>query len=80
MKLDDELGFRPRTFAYPNGTHDKNARRRARDSGFELAFTAGPGFTVSTARPLRAPRLFVSKYDSPAKVAGKIEPHANPCD
>ena len=77
--LDDELGFRPRTFAYPNATHDKNARRRARDSGFELAFTAGPGFTISSRRPLRAPRLFVSKRHSPTEVANKIEPYANPC-
>ncbi|MDQ3937838.1 MAG: polysaccharide deacetylase family protein [Chloroflexota bacterium] len=77
--LDSELGFRPRTFAYPNGTHDRNARRRARDSGFELAFTAGPGFTVSSARRMRAPRLFVSKHHTPTQLANKIEPYANPC-
>jgi peptidoglycan/xylan/chitin deacetylase (PgdA/CDA1 family) len=77
--LDDELGFRPRTFAYPNATHDRNARRRVRNSGFELAFTAGPGFTISSGRPLQAPRLFVSKHDSPTKLANKIEPYANPC-
>jgi peptidoglycan/xylan/chitin deacetylase (PgdA/CDA1 family) len=77
--LRSELGFRPRTFAYPNGTHDKNARRRARDSGFELAFTAGPGFTISSSRAMRAPRLFISKRYSPEKVANKIEPYADPC-
>jgi peptidoglycan/xylan/chitin deacetylase (PgdA/CDA1 family) len=77
--LDDQLGFRPRVFAYPNGTHDRNARRRARNSGFELAFTAGPGVTISSARPMRAPRTFVSKRHSPTELANKIEPYANPC-
>lgn len=79
VKLNQELGSRPRTFAYPNGTHDKNARKRARNSGFELAFTAGPGFTIASNRRMQAPRLFVSKHDKPAKLANKIEPYANPC-
>jgi peptidoglycan/xylan/chitin deacetylase (PgdA/CDA1 family) len=79
VKLKSELGFRPRTFAYPNGTHDKNARQRARDSGFELAFTADPTFTVATNRRMQAPRLFVSKHDEPTKLARKIEPYADPC-
>jgi peptidoglycan/xylan/chitin deacetylase (PgdA/CDA1 family) len=79
VKLRQELGFRPRTFAYPNGTHDRNARRRARESGFELAFTADPTFTVSSDRRMQAPRLFVSKRHSPEQVANKIEPYADPC-
>lgn len=78
-KLKAELGFRPRTFAYPNGTHDRNARRRALNSGFELAFTAGPGSTIASNRRMQAPRLFISKRHSPEKVANKIEPYANPC-
>jgi peptidoglycan/xylan/chitin deacetylase (PgdA/CDA1 family) len=79
QRLRAELGFRPRTFAYPNGTHDANARARAAQSGFELAFTADPTFVVSSAKPLIAPRLFVSKRHAPADLAAKIEPHAQPC-
>ncbi|HVM30893.1 MAG TPA: polysaccharide deacetylase family protein [Candidatus Limnocylindrales bacterium] len=79
QKLAQELGYRPRTFAYPNGTHDANARQRAGQSGFELAFTADPTFTISSAKPLVAPRLFVSKRHDPATLAGKIEPYAQPC-
>jgi peptidoglycan/xylan/chitin deacetylase (PgdA/CDA1 family) len=78
-KLADELGFRPRTFAYPNGTHDANARARAAQTGFELAFTADPTFVVSSAKPLVAPRLFVSKRHDPTTLASKIEPYAQPC-
>jgi peptidoglycan/xylan/chitin deacetylase (PgdA/CDA1 family) len=79
QRLRDELGFRPRTFAYPNGTHDANARARVAQSGFELAFTADPTFVVSSAKPLVAPRLFVSKRHAPEDVAAKIEPYAQPC-
>jgi peptidoglycan/xylan/chitin deacetylase (PgdA/CDA1 family) len=79
QKLADELGYRPRTFAYPNGTHDTNARARVAQSGFELAFTADPTFTISSAKPLVAPRLFVSKRHDPTTLASKIEPYAQPC-
>ena len=79
QKLHEELGYRPRTFAYPNGTHDANARARAAQSGFELAFTADPTFVISSASPLVAPRLFVSKRHDPATVHSKIEPYAQTC-
>ncbi|CAN5715500.1 hypothetical protein BH23CHL7_BH23CHL7_21250 [soil metagenome] len=79
QKLRDELGFRPRTFAYPNGTHDANARARVQQSGFELAFTADPTYVISSAKPLVAPRLFVSKHHAPADLAAKIEPYAQTC-
>lgn len=77
--FDQELGFRPRTFAYPNGTHDAAVRQRVSDSGFELAFTADPTYVISSAKPLVAPRLFVSKRHDPSLIASKIEPYAQPC-
>ena len=79
QKLQQELGYRPRTFAYPNGTHDANARARAAQSGFELAFTADPTYVISSSKPLVAPRLFVSKRHAPADIAAKIEPYAQAC-
>ncbi|MDP8903885.1 MAG: polysaccharide deacetylase family protein [Chloroflexota bacterium] len=77
--LADRLGFRPRTFAYPYATYDSAAIKRVADSGFDLAFTAGPGATLSSDAPLLAPRIFVSRRLSPSDLAAKIERYANPC-
>jgi len=78
-RLFKQLGFRPRTFAYPYAVWDDRAIARARNSGFELAFTAGPGAKLSSDTPLLAPRIFVSRRLSPADLATKIEKFANPC-
>ena len=41
--LERELGFRPRTFAYPYGRHSAAAVEMVRASGLELAFTIKGG-------------------------------------
>lgn len=78
-KLAEKLGFRPRTFAYPYAVWDSRAINRVRNSGFELAFTAGPGAKLSSDATLLAPRIFVSRRLTPTDLANKIEKHAQPC-
>lgn len=78
-RLAKELGFRPRTFAYPYAVWNDRVIERVRQSGFELAFTAGPGATLKSDAPLLAPRIFVSRLTSPADLATKLEKFAQPC-
>ncbi|MEP7379246.1 MAG: polysaccharide deacetylase family protein [Chloroflexota bacterium] len=61
--LQQNIGFRPRTFAYPYGRYGKKGPQvmdQVRASGFELAFTVVRGARESSNAPLLSRRLRTS--------------------
>jgi peptidoglycan/xylan/chitin deacetylase (PgdA/CDA1 family) len=75
--LERELGHRSRTFCYPLGRYDREARRMVRKSGHTLAFTTEYGAYESTSRPMRAPRIRIQGWDDAADVLAKVAPYAS---
>jgi peptidoglycan/xylan/chitin deacetylase (PgdA/CDA1 family) len=75
--LHRELGYRPRTFCYPFGSYDADARAEVRRAGFVLAFTTAFGARESTDNPFESPRIRVHGNDSPADLASRIAPFAS---
>ena len=77
--FDDQLGFRPRTFAYPYGRYNDSAIAQVAASGFELAFTVHAGAREATDTPFTSKRIEVLSNDTGADVLAKIQPFANGC-
>ena len=77
--LAAELGFRPRTFAYPYGRFSDAAVDAVRASGLELGFTTRHGASESTSEPLLSPRIHVAPTASGAQVLAKLQPFARGC-
>ena len=80
--LDDELGFRPRTFAYPYGRYGKtndDVINAVRDSGFELAFTVVRGAREASDTPLLSRRVRIAPSDTGPQALARLEPFADGC-
>lgn len=77
--LARELGFRPRTFAYPYGRYSEEAIHALRDSGLELAFTIKRGARESTIEPLLSPRINGGWVTSGEELMSKLEPFVDGC-
>lgn len=73
------LGFRPRTFAYPYGRYNDAAIAQVAASGFELAFTVRGGAKESTDSPFLAKRIHVGRTDSGAQVLSYLAPYSQGC-
>ena len=61
--LEREMARRVRFLAYPVGNADGRVARFARDFGYEMAFTMGPGRTASPEDALMAPRVTAARFD-----------------
>jgi len=80
--LNDELGFRPRTFAYPYGRYGKtndDVINAVRDSGFELAFTVVRGAREASDAPLLSRRVRIAPSDTGPQALARLEPFADGC-
>ncbi len=77
--FEDELGFRPRTFAYPYGRYNDSVIAQVAASDFELAFTVHAGAKEATDTPFESKRIEVLSTDTGADVLAKIQPFANAC-
>lgn len=67
--LEDVLGYRPRSFAYPRGLHDAAAREAVEAAGYDVAFAVHRGrgrFAV--------PRVDVNASDVPRSFRLKLQP------
>ncbi|MEX2547153.1 MAG: polysaccharide deacetylase family protein [Chloroflexota bacterium] len=80
--LDTELGFRPRTFAYPYGRYGRytdTVIQAVRDSGFELAFTVVRGAREASDAPLLSRRLRFTTTNTGEEALSRIEPFVDGC-
>jgi len=59
--IERELGSECALIAYPNGNHDPEICRLAREAGYSLAFTTQPGAWVQETDPARIPRINISE-------------------
>ncbi|HTE19232.1 MAG TPA: polysaccharide deacetylase family protein, partial [Armatimonadota bacterium] len=59
--LEEKLGRKMRFLAYPVGNADGRVARVARESGFEMAFTMGPGWSKSPADAFFVPRFIPTR-------------------
>lgn len=75
--LTEELGYRPRTFCYPLGRNDIEARRVVQESGLTLAFTTAHGALQSTSSPMSAPRIRINGWDTASDVLVKVAPYGS---
>jgi len=74
-----QLGFRPRTFAYPYGRYTDGAVSQVAASGFELAFTVHAGAREASDLPFLSKRIFVEPTWTGADVLAAVQPYANGC-
>src|SRR3954449_4478228 len=79
IALQQILGYRPHTFAYPYGRFTDAVVQAVGSSSFDLAFTVKAGAIESTYTPLTSKRIGVGSLDSGATVLAKIAPYAEPC-
>ena len=77
--LQQVLGYRPRTFAYPYGRFTDAVVQAVAESGFDLGFTVRAGAIESTSEPMLSKRIEVGPLDSGSQVLAKIAPFADPC-
>ena len=77
--FDQELGFRPRTFAYPYGRYNDDVIAQVAASGFELAFTVHAGAREASDQPYVAKRILVPNTASGADVLARLAPYADGC-
>lgn len=77
--LQQVLGHRPHTFAYPYGRFNDAAVQAVAQSGFDLAFTVRAGALESTSAPLLSKRIEIGALESGADVLAKVAPFADPC-
>jgi peptidoglycan/xylan/chitin deacetylase (PgdA/CDA1 family) len=64
-RLRQHLGAWPRTFVYPFGSWDRAASHAVRAAHHDIAFTTVSGATRRTSNRFAAPRVRVSRGDSP---------------
>jgi peptidoglycan/xylan/chitin deacetylase (PgdA/CDA1 family) len=62
-RLSELVGRPVRDLAYPHGSQDEGVRRDAREAGYRMAFTAGPG---TAGDPLQQARRPIRRSDSKA--------------
>jgi peptidoglycan/xylan/chitin deacetylase (PgdA/CDA1 family) len=67
--LEDLLGRRVTSFAYPTGLTDARVRRAVMAAGFETAVTTRRGWARSVGDPLSIPRNFVEEFPLPVFAA-----------
>ena len=77
--FDTQLGFRPRTFAYPYGRYNDSVIAQVASSGFELAFTVHAGAREASDAPYTAKRIEVDSDATGADVLAKLAPFADAC-
>ncbi|OUD01580.1 polysaccharide deacetylase family protein [Streptomyces swartbergensis] len=65
--LEDELGHKVRTYAYPHGYSDSRVRRNVREAGWSSACAVGNAFSSPNDNPFRIARLTV-RADTPLDV------------
>lgn len=65
--IEEKTAMPVSSLAYPNGNHDPNVVREARDAGYEVAFTTIPGLFDQNADPLRVPRINIHDNNSSTK-------------
>lgn len=67
--LENLVGRRVATFAYPYGAHDDTSVDAAKRAGFDLACIVGGGLVRTTTDPFRLPRLMVRNLPKTAFAA-----------
>lgn len=63
-EIEERLGSRPTSFAYPYGDYSSRVVETVREQGFQAAVTTSPSVEVDLDRPLRLPRLPVLEWHS----------------
>ncbi len=71
-RLRAHLGAWPRTFVYPFGRWDRGALDAVRRAHHDMAFTTVSGATRRSSDRFAAPRVRVSRGDSPERIAGRL--------
>ncbi len=67
--LEDALGYRPRSFAYPRGLHDAAARAAVEAAGYDIGFAVHHG-----QGRYAVPRVDVNATDVPRSFRVKLQP------
>jgi peptidoglycan/xylan/chitin deacetylase (PgdA/CDA1 family) len=71
-RLRLHLGAWPRTFVYPFGSWDRDAINAVRAAHHDIAFTTVYGATRRTSDRLAAPRVRVSRSESPERILARL--------
>jgi peptidoglycan/xylan/chitin deacetylase (PgdA/CDA1 family) len=71
-RLRRHLGAWPRTFVYPYGSWDRSAMRAVRAAHHSIAFTTVSGATSRSSDRLSAPRVRISRGDSPEGIMRRL--------
>ncbi len=71
-ELEDLLGKRVSSFAYPFGDFNKAVVNAVRKAGYEIACTARPGWLGSDSNPFLVRRVTVFPEDGPGVLARKL--------
>jgi len=77
--LQQQLGFRPRTFAYPYGRYNDLVIAQVAASGFNLAFTVHAGAKDASDDPFESKRIGILSTDSGADVLANIASFSDGC-
>jgi len=77
--FEQQLGFRPRTFAYPYGRYNDAAIAQVGASGFELAFTVHASAREATDLPYLSKRIAIFQEDSGPDVLAQLQPFTDGC-
>jgi peptidoglycan/xylan/chitin deacetylase (PgdA/CDA1 family) len=77
--FQQQLGFRPRTFAYPYGRYNDAVIAQVAASGLELAFTVHAGAREASDASFISKRIEVLNGDTGADVLAKVEPFKDGC-
>jgi peptidoglycan/xylan/chitin deacetylase (PgdA/CDA1 family) len=77
--LQQQLGYRPRTFAYPYGRYNDLVLAQVAASGFDLAFTVHAGAKESSDDPFEAHRIEVASNASGADILSLLAPFSQGC-
>jgi peptidoglycan/xylan/chitin deacetylase (PgdA/CDA1 family) len=56
-KIQNRLGIKVRTFAYPNGNHNENIHKILAANGFDIAVTTRKGYLGPEISPIEIPRI-----------------------
>jgi peptidoglycan/xylan/chitin deacetylase (PgdA/CDA1 family) len=70
--IRDRVGHAPRSFCYPMGFNDSEARSVVRATGHLLAFTTVSGSWHRTGREMLSPRVRVNGSDTPHEVLANV--------
>jgi peptidoglycan/xylan/chitin deacetylase (PgdA/CDA1 family) len=77
--IQTQLGYRPRTFAYPYGRYNALVIAQVASSGFDLAFTVHSGAKESNDDPYESKRIGVESTWSGADVLSQMAPVTDGC-